>query len=422
MSKIEELIKQYCPNGVKKARLGELGTFDNIGVDKKSLPNEKPVVLLNYMDVYKHKYIDSNIPQMVVTASNRKIETCTVEKGDIFITPTSETIDDIGHSAMITETIHNAVYSYHIMRYRLFDRNDTTCRYINYLFESDVIQKQIAKSAQGLTRFGVSKNKFADMQIPLPPFPIQEKITEILDKFSLLTAELEAELEAELDLQKKRYDYYRNRILSFDSEPSSNSVQWRPLGEVFEMRNGYTPAKSNDSFWTNGTIPWYRMEDIRENGRLLRDSIQHITPSAIKGKGLFKKDSIILATSATIGEHALLLTDALSNQRFTNLQIRKDYEKDLIHKYVFYYMFIVDDFCKQHTNISGFESVDMEALNSMPFPIPPLAEQERIVNILDRFEALVTNLSNGLPAEIERVRKQYEYYRNKLLTFPIAEQ
>ena len=188
------------------------------------------------------------------------------------------------------------------------------------------------------------------------------------------------------------------------------------------MRNGYTPAKSNDSFWTNGTIPWYRMEDIRENGRLLRDSIQHITPSAIKGKGLFKKDSIILATSATIGEHALLLTDALSNQRFTNLQIRKDYEKDLIHKYVFYYMFIVDDFCKQHTNISGFESVDMEALNSMPFPIPPLAEQERIVNILDRFEALVTNLSNGLPAEIERVRKQYEYYRNKLLTFPIAEQ
>lgn len=418
MSKIEELITQYCPDGVKMARLGDIGLFYGglSGKSKKDFEhgNRK---FISYKNVYSNMELNVDVEDKVWIDDTEKQNT--IHYGDILFTGSSETPDECAISSVLTTHTNEPLYlNSFCFGYRFKSLYNINLSFYKHYFRCDDMRKRIAKTAHGTTRFNVSRSEFSQLQIPLPPLPIQEKIAEILDKFSLLTAELEAEL----DLQKKRYDYYRNRILSFDSEPSSNSVQWRPLGEVFEMRNGYTPAKSNDSFWTNGTIPWYRMEDIRENGRLLRDSIQHITPSAIKGKGLFKKDSIILATSATIGEHALLLTDALSNQRFTNLQIRKDYEKDLIHKYVFYYMFIVDDFCKQHTNISGFESVDMEALNSMPFPIPPLAEQERIVNILDRFEALVTNLSNGLPAEIERVRKQYEYYRNKLLTFPIAEQ
>ena len=195
-------------------------------------------------------------------------------------------------------------------------------------------------------------------------------------------------------------------------------VKWKTLGEIFEMRNGYTPSKNNPSFWENGTIPWFRMDDIRENGRILSDSIQHITSMAVKGKGLFEAGSFILATTATIGEHALLIADSLANQRFTNLKIRKSLQNSLLTKFVFYYMFVVDDYCKAHTHKSGFASVDMDALRKMPFPIPPIEEQERIVKILDRFESLVNDLSQGLPAEIAAVQQQYEYYRNKLLTFP----
>ncbi len=114
-------------------------------------------------------------------------------------------------------------------------------------------------------------------------------------------------------------------------------VQWMPLGEVFETRNGYTPSKANNDFWTNGDIPWFRMEDIRESGRLLNDSIQHITPQAIKGKGLFRANSIIMATTATIGEHALLLVDALANQQFTNFQIRKSLSERISPMFAFYY-------------------------------------------------------------------------------------
>ena len=189
------------------------------------------------------------------------------------------------------------------------------------------------------------------------------------------------------------------------------------MEEVFEMRNGYTPSKNESSFWEDGTIPWFRMEDIRENGRILSDSIQHITPAAVKGKGLFEANSFILATTATIGEHALIIADSLANQRFTNLKVRKSLSNLLETKFIFYYMFVVDEFCKNNTNVSGFASVDMGKLKRMPFPIPPMELQEKIVAILDRFETLVNDLSKGLPAEIAAVKAQYEYYRNKLLTF-----
>ena len=431
MSKLQELINKLCPNGVEFKPLGELGTFENIGVDKKSNPNEKEVTLLNYVDVYKYQYIDNSIPKMRVTASDKKIQHCSVEQWDIFVTPTSETREDIGHAAVITETLKNTLYSYHIMRFRLHSPNRISACYIRYLFETNIVQKQIYKYACGQTRFGLSKYKFAQISIPFPPIEVQEEIVRILDSFSDYAAELQAELQA----RKQQYEYYRNLLLTFnpsaygcgtDDEQKDGvttwgghnyKIQWKKMGDVFEMRNGYTPSKNNSEFWVGGTIPWFRMDDIRENGRILSDSIQHITPSAIKGKGLFEANSFILATTATIGEHALIIADSLANQQFTNLKVRKSLSNLLVTKFIYYYMFIVDDFCKKNTNVSGFASVDMDKLKRMPFPIPPLELQEKIVAILDRFETLVNDLTNGLPAEIAAVKDQYEYYRNKLLTF-----
>ena len=190
-------------------------------------------------------------------------------------------------------------------------------------------------------------------------------------------------------------------------------VQWMPLGEVFETRNGYTPSKANNDFWTNGDIPWFRMEDIRESGRLLNDSIQHITPQAIKGKGLFRANSIIMATTATIGEHALLLVDALANQQFTNFQIRKSLSERISPMFAFYYFFVLGEWCKSNVNTSSFPSVDMARLMKQLFPIPPLAVQEEIVRILDKF----TTLEAELEAELDCRKRQYEYYRNQLLSF-----
>ena len=188
-------------------------------------------------------------------------------------------------------------------------------------------------------------------------------------------------------------------------------VEWKKLKEVFETRNGYTPSTSNEAFWEGGTIPWFKMEDIRDKGSILNDSYLHITNNAIKGKGLFKANSLLLATSATIGEHALIEVEHLSNQRFTNFYPKKDYEGKINMRYAYYCMFIIDEWCKQHINQGGFASVDMGRLYKQPFPIPPLPEQTRIVDILDTFTASIENLKE----QITQRRKQFEHYRDQLL-------
>ncbi|GAA9088711.1 restriction endonuclease subunit S [Helicobacter pylori] len=190
-------------------------------------------------------------------------------------------------------------------------------------------------------------------------------------------------------------------------------VEFKTLEEVFEIKNGYTPSKNNLEFWEKGTIPWFRMEDIRENGRILKDSIQHITPKALKNKKLFPKNSIIISTTATIGEHALLIVDSLANQRFTFLSKKANCGIALDMKFFFYQCFLLGEWCKKNTNVSGFASVDMTAFKKYKFPIPPLEIQQEIVKILDAFTELNTELNTELKAR----KKQYEYYQNMLLDF-----
>lgn len=192
-----------------------------------------------------------------------------------------------------------------------------------------------------------------------------------------------------------------------------DGVEFRTMEEVFEIRNGYTPSKNNPDFWEGGTIPWFRMEDIRQNGRILSDAIQHITPAAIKGKGLFPANSIIIATTATIGEHALVIADSLANQRFTNLTVRKSLSACLLPKFVFYYMFVIDEWCKKNVNAGNFASVDMKRFKKLEFPLPPIEVQTEIVHILDK----LTSLEAELEAELDCRKRQYEYYRDKLLSF-----
>ena len=160
-----------------------------------------------------------------------------------------------------------------------------------------------------------------------------------------------------------------------------NDGEWNSdtMENIFEIRNGYTPSKSNPEYWEGGTIPWFRMEDIRTNGHVLSDSIQHITPLGVKGSGLFPAYSIIVATTATIGEHALIIVDSLANQRFTFLTKRKSFEDKLDMLYFHYYMFIIDEWCKKNTNAGGLLSVNMDSFKKLTIPYPPsLSEQRKI--------------------------------------------
>lgn len=158
------------------------------------------------------------------------------------------------------------------------------------------------------------------------------------------------------------------------------------------------------------------MEDIRENGRILSNAIQHVNKKGIKGK-LFPKNSIIISTSATIGEHALITEDFMCNQRFTCLMIKDKYKDKYDIKFLFYYCYLLCKWCLNNLNKGNFASVDMKMFEKFKFPIIELKEQERIVYFLENLDKLCNDMSEGLPAEIKARQKQYEYYRDKLLTF-----
>ncbi|WP_082294488.1 restriction endonuclease subunit S [Leptospira noguchii] len=194
-------------------------------------------------------------------------------------------------------------------------------------------------------------------------------------------------------------------------------VEWKTLEEIFDLRNGYTPSKSNSEYWEDGTIPWFRMEDIRENGQILNDALQKVATNALKGGKLFPANSIIVATSATIGEHALITVPYLSNQRFTNLILKTEYSDRFEIKFLFYYCFLLDDWCKNNTTVSSFASVDMNGFRKIQIPIPPLPVQVEIVRILDAFTELTAELTTELTAR----KKQYNYYRDQLLSFEEGE-
>jgi len=192
-----------------------------------------------------------------------------------------------------------------------------------------------------------------------------------------------------------------------------NQKEWdtESMETIFAIRNGYTPSKVNPRFWDNGNIPWFRMEDIRLNGHILSDSIQHVTPEAIKGKGLFPAYSIIVATTATIGEHALIIVDSLANQQFTFLTKRKSFEKVIDMLFFHYYMFIVDDWCKKNTNSGGLLSVNMSAFKQLKIPYPiNLSEQQKIAECLSSIDSYISSINE----KVEQLKTHKKSLMQKL--------
>lgn len=416
MSKLQELIQKLCPNGVEYKKLGDLGTFENVGVDKKTIEGQALIKLLNYVDVYKNRYIDNNIPQMIVSASNKKISNCSCEKGDIFITPTSETRDDIGHAAVIIETLVDTVYSYHIMRFRLSEYNMTTSFFIRYLFETDIVQKQICKLAKGLTRFGLSKDDFAKIKIPLPPLEVQEEIVKILDRFADYAAELQAELQA----RQEQYEYYRDKLLSFDNINGGGyaSVTWKKMSEIgtFIRGNGLQKKDFTDSGAPcihYGQIYTYYGTSATKTKSFVSEETAKKCKKANCGDLIFATVSEnvedVCKCVAWLGKDAICISgDSLVFHHSQN------------PKYLSYYLQTQEFFDYKRSRVTGTKVIRLHQskLEQFEIPIPSLEDQARIVSILDKFETLVSDLSQGLPAEIAAVQEQYEYYRDKLLSFP----
>jgi type I restriction enzyme S subunit len=241
--------------------------------------------------------------------------------------------------------------------------------------------------------------------IPVPPLEVQCEIVHILDDFTLLSAELSAELKA----RQKQFEYYRNNLIN-----NNSSIEVSLKEIVKKSCSGGTPLKSKKEFYENGTIPWLRTQEVKFNE--IYEISELITEEAVKStsaKWIPENCVIVALSGASAGRCAINKIKTTTNQHCLNLEI--DSSKAL-YKYIFYCV------CSKYNDLISRKEGARGDLNSskilgLKIPLPSLEEQEKIVKILDRFDKLCTNISEGLPAEIEKRQKQYEYYRDKLLTF-----
>jgi type I restriction enzyme S subunit len=362
---------------------------------------------------------------MVVTASERKIVDCNIMKGDIFITPSSELIDEIGFSAMAIEDFDDAVYSYHIMRLRIKDKNILFPDFLNYLFNSTETRRHIRLKAQGITRFGLTQPNWKSLQIPIPcpdnlekSLEIQKEIVHILDNFTELTTEFTTELTTELTARKKQYSYYREQLLTFDE----SEVEHLPMGDenIGKFIRGGGLQKKD--FTDTGVGCMHYGQIYTHYGTYADKTKSFVSEEFAKKARIAKYGDLVIATTSETDEDLCKAVAWLGNEEIAVSSDACFYRHNLNPKYVAYFFQTEQFHKKKRKFITGAKvrRVNASNLEKIKIPVPPPEEQERIVTILDKFDILTTSISEGLPKEIELRKKQYEYYRNMLLTFPKA--
>lgn len=392
MSRIDDLIAEYCPDGVKYQTLGEIGEFiRGNGIQKRDF-QDSGFGCIHYGQIYTYYGLFADHTKSFIDpdlAEKRK----KAYKGDLVIATTSENEEDVCKAcAWLGEepiAISGDAYIF---------RHHQNPKYISYCFQSELFQSQKKKYITGTKVLRVNGDAMAKIHVPVPPLPVQEEIVRILDSFSSLEA------------RRKQYAYYRNELLTFDRERVITAC----IQDICtRICSGGTPSSKRHDYY-DGNVPWLRTQDIDFN--VINQTSATISDEGLKNSAAqwIPANCVIVAmygaTAAKVAVNSIPLT---TNQACCNLQIDES-KADV--RYVFHWL--SNEY--EHLKALGEGSqsnINAKKVRLYPISLPPFEEQQRIVSILDRFDKLTNDLSSGLPAEIEARHKQYEYYRDRLLSF-----
>lgn len=400
MSKLEELIEQLCSDGVEYKTLGDVATISRGGNFQKKDFTEQGKPCIHYGQIYtryglftdktltfindecfaKQKYAEPNDIIMAVTSENiEDICKCVAWLG-------SEKVAVSGHSAIIHHSLEP--------------------KYLTYFFHSQHFFNQKRKLAHGTKVMEVTPDTLKSIKLPVPPLEVQREIVRILDNFTFLTTELAAELAA----RQKQYEYYRDLLLTFKPNEStilnertnelelSGAIRWMKLGDTCVLKAGKAISATEISQNVNDDYiyPCYGGNGLRGYVKNYNQDGKH---PLIGRQGALCGNVCYACNKFYATEHAVVVSPS-----------------DLYNEKFLYYLL---DFAKleQYKTAGAQPGLSVARLEKIILPVPPLEQQQRIVDILDRFETLCNDISSGLPAEIEARQKQYEYYRDKLLTF-----
>ena len=404
MSKVETLIGQPWPDGVEYKKLGDIATITRGGNFQKKDFTDTGIPCIHYGQIYTKYGLFADRTFTFISeqsASKQKY----AEPNDIVMAVTSENLEDVCKCVAWLGDVPAAVSGHTAIIH-----HSQNPKYLCYYFHSRHFQNQKNRMAHGTKVIEITPNKLTDILLPVPPLEIQREIVRILDNFTELTAELTEKLIAELAARKKQFEYYRNVLLTQPKE--SSIVELRSV--VKKSCSGATPAKGHSEYYDNGTVPWLRTQDVRFNEIYRAESF--ITEKALQEtatKWIPENCVIVAISGASAGRCAINKFKTTTNQHCLNMEID---DSKAIYKFVYYC--VSNEYNELLSRKQGARGdLNSSLILSLPIPLPSLDEQRRIVSILDRFDALCNDLTSGLPAEIEARKKQYEYYRDKLLQF-----
>ena len=365
-TKVEQLIQQYCPDGVEYKKLEDCCQI----LDNKRKPITKGARVAGEYPYYGANGVQDYVANYIFDGKYVLVG----EDGSV-ITPSGTPVVNWAEGKIWVNN-HAHIIS---------EKKGVLLRYLFHYLQTINITPLIHGNIPKLTG-----GDFRALTIPVPPLPVQEEIVRILDTLT----ELQAELQAELQKRLQQYNYYRDNILSFEGR---TDIEWKKLGEITTILRGKRLIKSqlsNDkpyAVYHGGLEPlgYYESANRTANTTMI------INVGASAGTIGYSKEDFWSSDGCYCVEHSNLFDD----------------------RYIYYVLQTQEQQLKSKVRVAGIPTLDRPVVEDLLVPIPPLAAQQRIVNILDRFDKLTTDITAGLPAEIEARRKQYEYYRDQLLTF-----
>lgn len=397
MSQLNYLEKLLDGVEVKWKALGEVCDFKNGFAFKSSLFKEAGLPIIRITNVDGKNISLDDVKYFDPSDYKENTASYEISKGDILIAMSGATTGKIGFYAHESPAYLNQRVGKFLPKPKILNN-----RYLYHYLLSKV--EQIYVIAGGGAQPNLSSNALmAKIEIPIPcpdnpekSLAVQAEIVRVLDAFTAMTAELTAEL----NMRKKQYNYYRDQLLGFED----GEVEWKALGKIAEINTGQKPSEILD---TEAEFDYINAGTTRSGYCALSNCEGDTVTTPSRGQGGigfvgYQNKSFWLGPLC--------------------YKIRSIDNKVLINKYLFYILQSKNQLLLGLKKEGGVPAVNKSDLAKLEVPVPSVTEQERIVKILDKFDTLTTSIQEGLPCEIELRQKQYEYYRDLLLSFPKPEE
>lgn len=383
--RILEFIKQNCKN-VEFHALGDIGEFFGglSGKTKEDFKNGN-AKYITYKNIFSNHKTNLELCEFVKIKENEKQNS--LKFGDVLFTISSETQNECAMSSVICQEIKEPIYLNSFSFCFRPKENLLLPDFCAYLFRSSAVREKLIKTANGVTRFNVSRKKVAEIKIPVPSLEVQNKIVEVLDSFSSLVCSLVLEKTA----REKQYKYYLNHLIT-----NARNSRILKLGEVCEFVRGIRVTK----------------KDLN-NGKYL------VYQNSLKPLGNYDKancsaNSTFIIVGGSAGSIGYSYDDFWAADDCFYCKTNEN----VINRFIYYILINKQNELLSKVRKASVPRISRNDIENIEIPLPPLDEQERIIRILDSLNELANGLSAGIPKEIELRQKQYEYWRDRLLEFP----